>query len=241
MEEEEGHPPPPTADIEHVHQIHCMLRNLIPSGLERSGRIERDLAALRAVHIPAGFYEHQYHDHIVTSTTRKPHVLIAYAWVMYMAIFSGGRHIRNELAGAGDAFWRKEMVKATDAPLGLHYQRMTDGGEKSNLHDAQFGYSFLSFDGEADGEDIKADFKQRLACVEDVLSPEERRDVVAEAQQVFRFSILLVREIDEYVVRTRGLRRAWRLGRGSWAALCCMVGLVAWWFIHWGLSVAIAY
>ncbi len=116
---------------------------------------------------------------------------------------------------------------------------MTDGGEKSNLHDAQFGYSFLSFDGDSDGEDIKADFKRRLACVEDILTSEERGDVVAEAQQVFRFSILLVREIDENVARIHGPRRVWRLGRGSWAALCCMVGLVVWWCIHWGYSVAI--
>ena len=87
MEEEEGrsHPPLPAADMEHFYQLHCLLRNLIPVGLERSKRIERDLAPLRSIHI-SGRHEQQYHDHIVTSTNRKPHVLIAYAWVMYMVL-----------------------------------------------------------------------------------------------------------------------------------------------------------
>ncbi|XDG01796.1 hypothetical protein ABKA04_001411 [Annulohypoxylon sp. FPYF3050] len=37
----------------------------------------------------------------------KPHVLLAYAWVLYMALFAGGRFIRAALerVDAGDRFW----------------------------------------------------------------------------------------------------------------------------------------
>lgn len=36
----------------------------------------------------------------------RPHVLVAYAWVWYMAVFSGGRYIREQLGGANrEEFW----------------------------------------------------------------------------------------------------------------------------------------
>ena len=71
--------------------------------------------------IPDHHHHHHHHDadehsrkrprlmtfisHIQTSTTRKPHLLIAYAWIFYMALFSGGRWIRAQLYAAGEDFW----------------------------------------------------------------------------------------------------------------------------------------
>ncbi len=53
--------------------------------------------------------------HIRYSVARRPHVLIAYAWVFYMALFSGGRWIRAQLHGAGERFWTEPAATATAA------------------------------------------------------------------------------------------------------------------------------
>jgi len=97
---------------------------------------------------------------------------------MYMAIFSGGRWIRQQLADAGP----------------------------------DFELAFLSFDGDEDGEDLKRDFKAGLARAEEMLSPQERQEVVEEAQALFGRCIALVAVLDrevrwQYVrqVATRGV------------------------------------
>jgi heme oxygenase len=105
----------------------------------------------------------------------KPHVIIAYAWVMYMALFSGGRWIRMVLKEPGPEFWGHRDEGSTD------------------------GFSFLTFLGEHDGEDIKARFKEQLGVVEGLLSQKQKEEVVEEAKVIFKASLDMVRELDEVV------------------------------------------
>lgn len=121
-------------------------------------------------------------EHIRKVTAEKPHTLVAYSWIMYMAIFSGGRWIRQQLREAGPAFWH------------------VPHSAKSNFDDSRqdvLGFSLFYFEGGRDGEDIKADFKARLELAEALLTEQERNDITEEAQNIFNMCIDLVDRLDD--------------------------------------------
>lgn len=125
----------------------------------------------------------EFCTHIRRRVGNKPHVLVAYAWCFYMAVFSGGRWIRSELLKAGSDFWRmeRESPKAGEAGLPL--------GEQ--------GLSFWSFAGTQDGNDIKEAFKERLLTAESLFSADERVDIIEEAKTIFKLSAGLVHDLDQ--------------------------------------------
>jgi len=182
---------------------YAWLAALRPAGLERTPRLQSDLEELAAITggIGAGVAHHT--PILDRQLLVAPHLLLAYAWVMYMAIFSGGRWIRQQLADAG----------------------------------SDFELAFLSFEGDEDGEDIKKGFKIRLARAEMLLTPQERDEVVEEAQRLFEHCIALVHDLDRQV-RWQYLR--WAALR---ALLICCVAAIAWqalmagkssWPLLWG-------
>ncbi len=126
-------------------------------------------------------------DHIrsVAAVPAKRHLLLAYAWVLYMALFSGGRYIRARLRGAGAGFWDK----------GVEGERGLGDDEKEAGVDGYLG--FWTFEGEEDGEDLKAEFKDRFASVEGILTEAEKEEVVQEAVFIMQSMIDVVVEISE--------------------------------------------
>lgn len=125
---------------------------------------------------------------------RKPHVFVAFAWVFYMATFSGGRWIRQQLLNAGEEFWTGEASGGSNS-------------EKRNLDTSLRppGFTFLSFDGEQDGEDIKASFKLRLADAETILTAEEQHEIIDVAGRLFDRCLGLVGELDAIGVWERAM------------------------------------
>ena len=115
----------------------------------------------------------------------KPHVVLAYAWVMYMALFNGGRSIRDALAAAGSEFWHVSK-SPTDVEEGLHL--ILD----ERLH-------FWHFDSPNDGDDIKEDFKKRFGAAAAQLTTSERVDVVDEAVRIFAICHSMVDWLDTHV------------------------------------------
>ncbi|KAF1983153.1 heme oxygenase-like protein [Aulographum hederae CBS 113979] len=208
--------------------LHTFLSTLLPHSLPRSRPLRADLAFLHALspietdvllsHYPSDAVR-RYCEHIRRAVRRRPWVLVAYAWVMYMAIFSGGRWIRGVLGGAGEGFWeagradggkegmRREVLtgktragrgKAEPAPTPTDAD--ADTNEQAQHQELSFkGLTFLSFPGPHDGEDIKALFKSNLEAGETLLSPSQRADIVDEAKTIFEFSIRLVEELDGIV------------------------------------------
>jgi hypothetical protein len=156
-------------------------------------------------------------------------LLIAYAFVLYMAVFSGGRWIRSVLAGPGEPFWATAAQPHADATLA----RDAAAGDQSDLgassssspllsasaldssvyeklrtfslaqQDAfeQLGLSFWFFPSLSDGLDVKNEFKRRLERVERLLTGEMRAEVLAEAKRVFVHCEGVVGELDEFVGR----------------------------------------
>ncbi|KAH9844591.1 Heme oxygenase [Teratosphaeria destructans] len=172
----------------HKYDVVSFLSFLRPSGMSRSERLRVDLGHIKQ---KAGIdIRPTKHDEALMSSIRarvnaEPHTLIAHAWVMYMAIFSGGRWIRQQLSSAGPDFWL-----------------LPPQNEKSDLEDRFHmpGFSFLSFEGNQDGEDVKADFKSRLVEAEELLTAKEREEVVQAAQALFEECIELVKDIDRRIV-----------------------------------------
>ncbi len=115
--------------------------------------------------------------HVRSAAKGKPHLLMAYMWVLYMALFSGGRYIRARLRGAGGEFW--------------------SGGDEEGTADRYL--TFWSFEGGEDGEDLKAEFKDRFASVEERLTEGEKDEVVGEAVFIMRAVEGVVGEVAEVI------------------------------------------
>ncbi|OQO14430.1 hypothetical protein B0A48_01307 [Cryoendolithus antarcticus] len=186
---------------DHSRAVVRWLITLRSHGLARKSRLQYDLQSLGARSPPsrAQVALGTIGDNIDNFVYDKPHALIAYMWVMYMAIFSGGRHIREELSRAGPGFW----------PSPKSFASM---GSFSDL--SRPGYTFLSFDGDDNGEAIKVEFKARLAEGDALLTVEERREAVEAADELFGLCIDIVSALDEEAKERAEVRWSWLLGVG---------------------------
>nr|POF14317.1 heme-binding protein hmx1 [Quercus suber] len=193
----EQQPQRPAAPDDHAAAVLSYLASLRPAGLHRTPRLQQDLAHLAKrtdtdlTHLGPRV---DAHGELRAQLRQNPHLLLAYAWVMYMAIFSGGRWIRQQLGAAGPEFWTGRRAADEKQP---QQQDPT----------ALPGFSFLSFDSAHDGEDLKALFKARLAQADTLLTAAERRDVVDGAQRLFERCIGLVGELDGLVARRQLLAK----------------------------------
>lgn len=154
--------------------------------------------------------------HIHASVEGEPHLLLAYTWVLYMALFSGGRYIRSRLRQAGIGFWERRVEGEKDK--GSYGGRRMANSEKGDAVDAYLG--FWTFEGDEDGEDLKAEFKARFASVEDILTEAEKGEVVQEAVFIMQSITEVVVEIGEVVGTSKSaaaglfaaeLRADWRV------------------------------
>jgi hypothetical protein len=159
--------------------------------------------------------------HTKKAVEANPHVLLAYAWVLYMALFSGGRYLRaslKEAGGTGVDFWTRDpspvrpysitrdasprrgsIPGTTDpaavCPLARPYPRTRSRSESVESKMVP-GMSFFNFVGEEDGTDIKREFKKRITEAEILLTPGEKDDIVTEAEHIFKFMVAMVTELD---------------------------------------------
>ncbi|OAP63037.1 hypothetical protein AYL99_02264 [Fonsecaea erecta] len=138
--------------------------------LLRSGRLQNDIDTLESQLLQSQMEELEalveesrgFRLQIESSLSAKPHVLLAYTWTMYLALFNGGRWIRGQLVSAGPEFWR-----AGTLPL-----------------------SFWDFQGEEDvnvDEPLKEEFKKGFREAASSLTENEKRNVVEETLDLFDF------------------------------------------------------
>ena len=213
-------PDRPSSRHAHEDAVRVAVARVRMAELERTSRLRADLTLLAARTGDAkgsvAGYERLWQRRADELLVR-PHLLLAYGWVMYMAVFSGGRWIRQELARAGSEFWDGTSAGNGMAPPEAHEWSR----ERS-------GFSFLFFD-TADGEHMKEMFRLRFAEAETLLTKDEREDVVAAAMQLFDDCIALVKAIDRDVRRRRS-----RLMISGLAVLVVVV-VLAWWLDVSGL------
>jgi heme oxygenase len=210
-------------------RTHSLLSHLRLPGLLRAGRLRADIRVL------TGTPEHKIGEqlnavskngrlaefiaHTKKAVEANPHVLLAYAWVLYMALFSGGRYLRaslNEAGGTGVNFWtrdpspvrpysvtrdaspRRGLISETADPAAVcpSARPRTRSRSESVTSKMVPGMSFFNFVGEEDGEDIKREFKKRITEAEVLLTPREKEDIVTEAEHIFEFMVTMVAELD---------------------------------------------
>ncbi|KAF7899854.1 hypothetical protein EAF00_004190 [Botryotinia globosa] len=202
-----------------------LLSHLLLPGLLRSGRLQADIRTLTGT--PDHKIEEQlkavsndgrlaeFIAHTKKSVQTNPHVLLAYAWVLYMALFSGGRYLRASLKSAGglEDFWERDPSPVrpygatrpsgpAKSPSKVHSEqelrpsaRRLSRSECSRMMKKQ-GLQFFDFVGDEDGEDIKREFKGRIAEAEVLLTDGEKADIIKEAQAIFSFMVMMVSELD---------------------------------------------
>ena len=163
-------------------RIHEVVKQLKIPSLSRSAKLKADLYLLDRR--SAGRKETNDEenaemkillDHTRKTILNKPYLILSYAWVMYLALFNGGRWIRAQLEQAGPKFWGMQELP------------------KSSKIDC---LSFWDFEGDFDGEDIKTDFKARYNIAAATLNNTERQDVIDESVKVFEKCSQLVGWLD---------------------------------------------
>ena len=118
--------------------------------------------------------------HRIETSEKRPHVLLAYAHIFYLALFSGGRYIQAQLRTAEKT--RPGFFSST------HLETEGDGKYDS--------LSFWTFDSShSDGEDIKAEFQSGFHLAAAALDAREQEEVVEEAKWVMNTFLMAVDEI----------------------------------------------
>lgn len=116
--------------------------------------------------------------HIYSEYEKKPHILIAYCHVMYLALFAGGRLMRSSLA------------KAT----GLFPQM--DG--KTTAEVSEYGTNFFKFDVE-DENVLRVEYKRDYELsTRNKLTEEEKLDIISESKEIFKRNLQMIQEIESH-------------------------------------------
>ncbi|KAG6033370.1 hypothetical protein E4U41_006925 [Claviceps citrina] len=197
--------PGPSSVSQHLLQT---LQLLHLPGLMRAARLEGDIRSMmgwtqdvareRLGRVGETGHLHEFVSHIRRVVKSKPHVLLSYSYIFFMALFAGGRFIRATLESAGDEFWQAPRQRE-DSQAGQHSgpgspppttTTTTKDGIPTPL-------GFFHFDTPSDGEDLKRDFKRRLADADKFLSCQEKHDIVQEAVCIFQNMLLVVAQVDD--------------------------------------------
>ncbi|KAI5461456.1 hypothetical protein BGZ63DRAFT_335595, partial [Mariannaea sp. PMI_226] len=200
-------------------RIDSVLQHLYMPELMRAHRLKADISSLtgwpdHTVDEQMSNIEQQGHlgqfiQHIHEVIGNKPHVLLAYSYILFMALFAGGRFIRASLEAAGEDFWeqRPSPIKPTNRPSqysASSIERASGLADKDvnsapcSAHaEHTMPLRFLHFKSTEDGEDLKREFKQRLRDLEEILTDSEKHDIIQEGVCIFENMVLLVQQLDE--------------------------------------------
>ena len=192
-------------------RLHTILDRLHLPGLLRTNRLKDDIKAM------TGWPDHVVEDqlrtvsqegrladllkHMKRSVENRPHVLLAYSYIFFMALFAGGRFIRASLESVGEDFWQQipSPIKPTMHACEESHLRPndadTDGAHRSHAA-SPFPLRFFHFPTPSDGEDLKREFKKRLSESEALLSSRENQEIVKEAVCIFENMNLLMGQLD---------------------------------------------
>ncbi|KYK61591.1 hypothetical protein DCS_02734 [Drechmeria coniospora] len=182
-------------------RVQNLLKKMYLPGLMRSERLRTDIRAMtgwsdRAIDeqlqaISRTGHLAEFVGHIARAVTNRPHVLLAYSYIMYMALFAGGRFIAASLEAAGQDFWNEQP-----SPENSIWHSLSNGETADEAYRPSPPVRFFHFDTLTDGEDLKQEYKQRLADSEVMLTTREKRDIVQEAVCIFENIILLTAQLD---------------------------------------------
>lgn len=196
--------------LEVSKRVHTILKELYLPQLFRSSRLRADIKSMtgwsddvldRQINAIRGTGQlSAFISHIKQAVRAKPHVLIAYSYNLFMALFAGGRFIRATLEKAGEEFWKAvpEPIKPTMQPCesASANDSSSEQIEENNHDKSLMPLQFWAFDSENDGEDLKQEYKGKLLRWESELTAEEREDILQESVSILENIGLLVGQLD---------------------------------------------
>jgi hypothetical protein len=147
----------------------------------------------------------EFLEHIGRVATARPHVLVAYSYILHMALFAGGRFIRASLESAGEEFWARWRTPHTEAGDNREHHTQAQAGLSAeegtsvstrDHYDHGLPLRFFHFGTLRDGEDLKTEYKDRLSDLESILTTGERLEIIQEATSIFENMVLLVEQLD---------------------------------------------
>ncbi|KAK2753176.1 heme oxygenase [Arachnomyces sp. PD_36] len=139
----------------------------------------------------------KFAQHITITTRVSPHLLLAYTWIMYMALFNGGRWIHGKLEEGGADFW-DPLLASDDQDSDTNLDR--DPTFK-NTHLSFWSFPTSASNATDNSEVIKSTFRTRFLAAEMLLTEHERNQVIDETIEIFRRCSDIVNEIDLEVAR----------------------------------------
>lgn len=156
--------------------------------------------------------------HVQESVNQKPHLLLAYAYGLYLALLSGGSYIRTELMYLKADFWqavptpiRPNMIPCSRGPASPQMLERTessssdssDRGLARNDSSYKMPLEFLDFDPplgdnpRQQSKDLKDEFKRRFNDAEQALTEPERKDIIKESISIFQHLEEVVGQLDK--------------------------------------------
>lgn len=169
------------SSLDDEERIRTLLRLIYIPELPRTRFLQADLSLLRSMdphdqRLPQSRgYELEMKNDIYERVMKKPHLLVAYTWIMYSAILFGGREICAQLLKAGPEFW------------GLSDADFTSSRTPSPL-------SFWNID---DYMAVRTKFRERILKADALLTSQERQEILDESGEIFRKFELMTTSLDE--------------------------------------------
>lgn len=169
-------------------RVQDMLRLLYIPELLRTRPLKADLSLLRSMsHCDLLSTQSQHvgreiRGSLYQRVIEKPHLLVAYTWIMYSAILFGGREIRTQLLKAGPEFWGLSVTDFASTPTP----------------------SPLSFWNIDDDLVVRAKFRDRIIQADHLLTSQERQDILDESKEIFRKFEQITLSLDEDTKESNG-------------------------------------
>jgi heme oxygenase len=154
----------------------------------------------------------EFVDHIRQVTTQKPHLLLAYGHVMYLALFAGGRILRSNIAKAAGLFPQID---------GMTFEEVALKG--TNLFRFQVD----------DEESLRVTFKTRFElATRNALTEQEKRDIIDESLEIFRRNSACIAEIESKNRDAMVQKLGYRVVRASAIILLAFLTFVVFYIIR---------
>lgn len=117
-------------------------------------------------------------EHIYEAYEQKPHILLAYCHVMYLALFAGGKILSSSLAKATGIF------------------PQVDG--KTTAEVSKLGTNFFKFPVE-DEQALRIEYKRNYElATRNALTEQEKLDIIEEAKEIYKRNYDFVGEIENH-------------------------------------------
>lgn len=186
-------------------EIREILKEVWTPALVRTGPLEQDLSFYYNMETPEAFalkYQNPVMSeqidmvsHMSQVLHEKPHLILAYAHTLYLALFAGGRIMRSSVTKSTGLF-----------PI-------VPGKTQDEV--SALGTNLFQFPLVDDEDALRLDFKRRYELsTRNNLTEEQKLEIVAESEEIFRRNIAAVDEVSKKNQKAIVQKLGYKISRG---------------------------